>query len=457
MMAVDYDAHDDATNNNNDEPTNTASMTTSMEDIAILQHELWLFWWGQEEPALSIDVEQTESRLGSFSWDAISSSTGAASRLPIHLAVTLPEECDLFLEALRNLCTRGLAHQHIISLGNLFIFDGLNHHRSSTISDNRLDGFRLHIQITASNVLLLPERCQLPIRRLTADDLHYTEAESHLYLPVKLSPFGINGQLLKHHEVYRPICDALAEQQLDRWSTLHAIPLDVLRAPMTSNLPLFVMIRIGNMLLSYPTALVFPLIDTNDSALSSSNDTPHLSSVLRVSVRDPVKMNAWSYVDHCNNLASAVLAQCAAHEPTSLGESPNNSEWKPVIIDSASNIDATKQSNVANKSANEDEIMTQLCDIFQTAPPSNNESVTAVASSNLGGSITTPNDTGVGTPAPTLNTLGSGISSNVNDESRRTSGLSALDGLNDFYNFVDDPDTEMVTEDDFNFFDDYLY
>jgi hypothetical protein len=157
----------------------------------------------------------------------------------------------------------------------------------------------------------------------------------------------------------------VAEQQLDRWSILHAIPLTVLKAPAASNLPLFVMVRMGKMLLSYPTALVFPLIDTNKSTLDST-DTLNLSSVLRVSIREPVKMNAWSYVDHCNNLASAVLAQCAAHEPTPLSETPNSSEWKPVIIDSASSVKMTEDLTMTSNPTNEDDIMTQLCNLFQT-------------------------------------------------------------------------------------------
>lgn len=51
MMAVD------------NEPTSESSTTTAIENTETLQHELWLFWWGQEEPALSVDVEQTGGML----------------------------------------------------------------------------------------------------------------------------------------------------------------------------------------------------------------------------------------------------------------------------------------------------------------------------------------------------------------------------------------------------------
>jgi hypothetical protein len=86
--------------------------------------ELWIFWWGQEEPDLTslqlpgkrfvfindrgslTRCASIDSRLGSFSWDAVSAAAGTMSRLAAHIAPVLPDECDLFIAALRNLCTQ---------------------------------------------------------------------------------------------------------------------------------------------------------------------------------------------------------------------------------------------------------------------------------------------------------------------------------------------------------------
>ncbi|KAI9591839.1 hypothetical protein BDF19DRAFT_453632 [Syncephalis fuscata] len=429
------------------------------------QHELWLFWWGQEEPALSLDIEQGVSRLGSFSWDAISSSAGAASRLAVHLASTLPEECDIFLEALRNLCTRGLAHRGIKSLGKYLILTEKDHRLSSSVSNQGLDGFRLHIHITASNALLLPKRCKLPIRSLQPSDLneHVLDTRPHQYLSVKLSPFGIMGQVICNHAILRPIDGVVAEQQLLIWSTIHALPLSLLKSPIESNMPLFVIVRIGKKVMSYPTALVFPITTLK------SDDSTVANPPLRLSIRDPSKSTAWSYTDHCSNLASAVLAQCAAHEPTPLTEESNDSDWKPVVVESDDTLEDTMAITIESNPNNENQILTQLCDLFQVNPLVTNE-MAVTPSNTFNASVTTPNDPGVVTPAPTINTIsGVGIgngntntgdhtnnnnnNNNNNNEEERNSGLAALDSLTDFYNF-DDPDTEMVTEDDFNFFDD---
>ncbi|RKP25759.1 hypothetical protein SYNPS1DRAFT_28520 [Syncephalis pseudoplumigaleata] len=354
----------------------------------------------------------------------------------------------------------GLAQQHVLSLGDYFILreytlapslstsDSHNNHSiNGSCSSGRLYGFQLHIHITASNVLLLPERCDLPVRRLMPSDM---DAASPVSMPatVKLSPFGIAGQLLWQHDLFRPISGTAADQQLDLWSTLHAIPLDVLRMPAESKLPLFVMVRVGSMLLSYPTALVFPLVEAGrsiaDAAAATTIDAPSPASILRVSMRDPAKSSAWTYVDHCASLAAAVLAQCAAHEPTPLAEeASDNDEWKPVRIDTDASMPAMAELDTATPAKDEGDILQQLCGLFQAATPVVHEP-TAPPSGSASASTAVPNDSGVVTPAATLGTLG--------DEGRRTSGLSALDGLSDFYNF-DDPDTEMVTEDDFNFFD----
>jgi hypothetical protein len=142
-----------------------------------------------------------------------------------------------------------------------------------------------------------------------------------------------------------------AEHQLSVWSQMHGLPIEQLKR--STQLPAFVMVRVGQVLLSYPTGLVFlPITTTTSTVKHDPMPTPvPISTSTTAITLTPTKRNTtrddtWSYVDHRHHLTMTVLAQCAMHEPTPAAEESQDSEWHPVIISTHQTDGSVSQNDI---------------------------------------------------------------------------------------------------------------